>query len=110
LGLFGLSAFSAQQRTKEVGIRKAMGAGTREIMGLLLWQFTRPVLLATVLALPLGTWLMQRWLDGFAQRTSLSIGLPLAAGAAAVCIGTLTVAAHVFFVARWRPATALRHE
>jgi len=110
LGLFGLSVFSAQQRTKEVGIRKAMGAGTHEIMGLLLWQFTRPVLVATVLALPLGAWLMQRWLDGFAQRISLDAWLLLAAGAAAVSIGTLTVAAHVYFVARWRPVAALRYE
>jgi putative ABC transport system permease protein len=110
LGLFGLSVFSAQQRTKEIGIRKAMGAGTKEILGLLLWQFTRPVLLATVLALPLGAWLMQRWLNGFAQRASLDAWLLLAAGAVAVLIGTLTVAAHVFFVARWRPVAALRDE
>jgi putative ABC transport system permease protein len=110
LGLFGLSVFSAQQRTKEVGIRKAMGAGTREIMGLLLWQFTRPVLLATVLALPLGAWLMQQWLNSFAQHAPLDAWLLLAAGVAAVLIGTLTVAAHVFFVARWRPVAALRYE
>lgn len=110
LGLFGLSVFSAQQRTKEVGIRKAMGAGTKEIMALLLWQFTRPVLVATVLALPLGAWLMQRWLNGFAQRASLDVWLLLAAGGVAVLIGTLTVAAHVFFVARWRPVAALRYE
>lgn len=110
LGLFGLSLFSAQQRTKEVGIRKAMGAGSREIMCLLLWQFTRPVLLATVLALPLGAWLMQRWLNGFAQRVTLDVWLLLAAGAAAIVIGTLTVAVHVYFVARWRPAAALRCE
>jgi len=110
LGLFGLSVFSAQQRTKEVGIRKAMGAGAAQIMGLLLWQFTRPVLAATVLALPLGAWLMQRWLNGFAQRASLDAWLLLAAGAAAVLIGTLTVAAHLLFVVRWRPVAALRHE
>lgn len=110
LGLFGLSVFSAQQRTKEVGIRKAMGAGTREIMGLLLWQFTRPVLLATALALPVGGWLMQRWLNGFAQRAPLDAWLVLAAGAAAVLIGTVTVATHVYFVARWRPVSALRYE
>jgi putative ABC transport system permease protein len=110
LGLFGLSVFSAQQRTKEVGIRKAMGAGTKEIMALLLWQFTRPVLLATILALPLGAWLMQRWLNGFAQRVSLDAWLLLSAGVAALVIGTLTVAVHVYFVARWRPITALRYE
>lgn len=110
LGLFGLSVFSAQQRTKEVGIRKAMGAGTQEIMSLLLWQFTRPVLVATLLALPLGAWLMQRWLNGFAQRASLDAWLLLAAGAVAVLIGTLTVAAHLFFVVRWRPVAALRYE
>jgi putative ABC transport system permease protein len=68
------------------------------------------VLLATLLALPLGAWLMQRWLNGFAQRVSLDAWLVLGAGAAAVVIGTLTVAAHVYFVARWRPVNALRYE
>jgi putative ABC transport system permease protein len=110
LGLFGLSVFSAQQRTREVGIRKAMGAGTREIMGLLLWQFLRPVLVAIVVALPLGAWLMQRWLNGFAQRASIEAWLLIAAGAVVVLIGALTIAAHIFLVARWRPAAALRHE
>ncbi|WP_129646855.1 FtsX-like permease family protein [Peristeroidobacter agariperforans] len=110
LGLFGLSVFSAQQRTKEVGIRKAMGAGTQEIMRLLLWQFLRPVLVAIVLALPLGAWLMQRWLNGFAQRASIEAWLLIAAGAVVVLIGALTVAAHVYLVARWRPAAALRYE
>ncbi|GFE80569.1 ABC transporter permease [Steroidobacter agaridevorans] len=110
LGLFGLSVFSAQQRTKEVGIRKAMGAGTQEIMRLLLWQFLRPVLIAIVLALPLGAWLMQRWLSGFAQRASIEAWLLIAAGAVVVLIGALTVAAHVILVARWRPAAALRYE
>lgn len=110
LGLFSLSVFSAQQRTKEVGIRKAMGAGTHEIMKLLLWQLTRPVLVATMLALPMGAWMMQRWLSGFSQRAPLDTWLLLAAGAAALSIGTLTVAAHVFFVARWRPVAALRYE
>jgi putative ABC transport system permease protein len=79
-------------------------------MGLLLWQFTRPVLVATLLALPLGAWLMQRWLNGFAQRASLDAWLLLAAGGLALLIGTFTVAAHVYFVARWRPVTALRDE
>lgn len=110
LGLFGLSVFSAQQRTREVGIRKAMGAGTQEIMGLLLWQFLRPVFVAIVLALPLGAWLMQRWLNGFAQRTSIEAWLLIAAGAVVVLIGMLTVAFHVVSVARWRPAAALRYE
>jgi putative ABC transport system permease protein len=67
-------------------------------------------LLATILALPLGAWLMQRWLNGFAQRVSLDAWLLLSAGVAALVIGTLTVAVHVYFVARWRPITALRYE
>src|SRR5690606_24140880 len=62
LGLLGLAATVAQQRTKEIGIRKALGATTTSVVGLLLWQFSRPVVLANLVAWPLAGWAMQRWL------------------------------------------------
>jgi putative ABC transport system permease protein len=110
LGLFGLSAFTAERRTKEIGIRKAMGASSSDIVRMLLWQFTRPVLWANVIAWPAGYYIMDRWLHGFAYRIDLELWMFLAAGALAVAIAWLTVATHALLVARARPVTALRYE
>lgn len=71
LGLFGLSAFTAEQRTKEIGIRKAIGATRGDILRLLLWQFIKPVLLANAIAWPIGFLVMKRWLEGFAYHVDL---------------------------------------
>ena len=62
LGLFALSAYTTERRTKEIGIRKAMGADTGDILRLLIWQFTKPVLWANLIAWPLGWWALSRWL------------------------------------------------
>ena len=72
LGLFGLAAFTAERRTKEIGIRKVLGARTRDIVRLLVWQFSRPVIIANVIAWPVAWWLMRDWLNGFDQRISLT--------------------------------------
>jgi putative ABC transport system permease protein len=110
LGLFGLSAFTAERRTKEIGIRKAIGAGRADIMRMLLWQFSRPVLWANLLAWPLTYYWMSRWLQGFAYRTDIAPWMFLSAGGAALLIALLTVSAHVMTVARARPVSALRYE
>jgi putative ABC transport system permease protein len=110
LGLFGLAAFVSEQRTKEIGVRKALGASTADILALLVWSFTRPVLVANLIAWPLGWWALDRWLHGFAQRISLSPWLFLAAGAAAFVIAALTVSGHALRVARAKPVGALRYE
>jgi putative ABC transport system permease protein len=109
-GLFGLSAFTAEQRTKEIGIRKAMGADTRDILHLLLWQFAKPVLWANLIAWPVAGYLMHRWLQGFAYRIALSPWLFLAASGLALGIALLTVLLHSWLVARAKPVTALRYE
>ncbi|HLY54127.1 MAG TPA: ABC transporter permease [Stellaceae bacterium] len=110
LGLFGLSAFTAERRTKEIGIRKALGASTADVVRLLVWQFTRPVLVANAIAWPVAGWLMHRWLEGYAYRIALEPGLFLAAGTGAVAIAMGTTAFHAFQVARARPVAALRYE
>lgn len=110
LGLLGLSVFTAQRRTKEIGIRKAMGARTGNVMALLLWEFTRPVLWATLIAFPLGYYLMHRWLESFAYHIDLQAWMFIAAAAAAVIIALITVISHSLMVARARPVEALRHE
>jgi putative ABC transport system permease protein len=110
LGLFGLSAFAAERRTKEIGVRKALGASTFDVVGLLLWQFTKPVLIANAVAWPVAWWFMRRWLEGFAYRIELS-WLPFAAaGAGALLIALLTTGLHAVQVARSRPVLALRYE
>jgi putative ABC transport system permease protein len=110
LGLFGLSAHSAEQRTKEIGIRKSMGAGTGDIMLLLMWQFTKPVLWANLIAWPLAAWLLTRWLGTFAHHIDLPLWLFPATGAVTLTIALLTVSVHSMVVARAKPVAALRYE
>jgi putative ABC transport system permease protein len=110
LGLFGLAAFTAERRTKEIGIRKVLGARTRDIVRLLVWQFTRPVLLANLIAWPIAWWAMRDWLNEFDSRIDLGPGPFVIAGLAALLIAGATVAGHAVKVARANPIHALRYE
>jgi putative ABC transport system permease protein len=110
LGLFGLAAFTAEQRTKEIGIRKSMGATSADILRLMLWQFAKPVLLANLVAWPAAYFAMRRWLDGFAYRIELEPWMFLAASALALSIALLTVIGHALLIARAHPVSALRYE
>ncbi len=110
LGLFALSAYTTERRTKEIGVRKAMGADTRQVVVLLLWQFTLPVLAAIGVAFPIGALAMQWWLRGFVYHVDLSAWTFVLAAVAAVGIAWLTVTYQSFVVARAKPATALRYE
>jgi putative ABC transport system permease protein len=110
LGLLGLSLSVTARRTKEIGVRKAMGATTGEIVALLLWQFSQPVLWANLLAWPLAWWVMREWLAGFVDHVSLPLWLFPAAGAASLGIALVTVASQAILVARQKPVTALRYE
>jgi putative ABC transport system permease protein len=110
VGLFALAAFTAEQRTKEIGVRKALGAGTADLARLLLWQFTKPVLAACLIASPIAWLAMRRWLEGFPERVGQPAWLFAAAAATAVAIAWLTVGAHTLIMARARPVTALRYE
>ncbi|PSJ43139.1 FtsX-like permease family protein [Allosphingosinicella deserti] len=110
LGLVGLSLSAAQRRTKEIGLRKALGASTRQILTLLLWQLSRPVLLANLLAWPVAWWLMRRWLNGFAERIPLHLWLFPAAGLVALALALVSVATLAYLVARQKPVHALRYE
>ena len=110
LGLVGLSASLAQRRTKEIGIRKAMGAGTADVLRMLLWQFTRPVLASMLIAWLVAGMLMNRWLHGFAYHVKLDPWLMVAAAAAGLVIALATVSVHCILIARARPVAALRYE
>jgi putative ABC transport system permease protein len=110
LGLFGLAAFTAERRTKEIGIRKVLGARTRDIVQLLVWQFSRPVLIANIIAWPVAWWVMRDWLNKFDARIALSPAPFLIAGGLALGIAVATIASHAFRVARANPILALRYE
>ena len=110
LGLFALSAYSTERRTKEIGVRKVMGADTGQVMLLLLWQFTLPVLAAIAVAVPVGFLAMDWWLKAFVYHVNLSAWTFAAAAVAAVAIAWLTVSWQSFTVARAKPASALRYE
>jgi putative ABC transport system permease protein len=110
LGLFALSAFTAERRTKEIGVRKAMGASSGDILKLLLWQFTKPVLWANLLAWPAAFFLMRWWLSGFVYHVDVAPWTFAAAGAGALVIAWATVFVHALNVARSKPVTALRYE
>jgi putative ABC transport system permease protein len=112
LGLFGLAAHAAERRTKEIGIRKVLGASTAGIVRLLSWEFTRWVLVANALAWPAAYLFMKRWLQGFAYRIELSAQwewFVLAAGLSLV-VAWLTVAGQAVKAAVANPVRSLRYE
>jgi putative ABC transport system permease protein len=110
LGLFGLSAFTTERRTKEIGVRKALGAARGDIVGMLLWEFSRPVLWANLLVWPISFYLLRRWLQSFAYRIDLSVWMFAAVGGAALLIAWFTVIGHAMRVASAHPVRALRYE
>jgi putative ABC transport system permease protein len=110
LGLFGLAAFTAERRTKEIGIRKVLGARTHDIVRLLVWQFSRPVLIANLIAWPVAWWVMRDWLNQFDVRMALSPTPFVVAGVLALAIAVGTIGAHAIRIARTNPVHALRYE
>ena len=109
-GLYGLSSFITESRTREVAIRKVLGAPDRDIVQRLLWQMTQPILVACVVALPLAYYLMQSWLERFAYHVALGVGVFLATGAAGLLVAVATVTAQALTAARRPPVQALRGE
>lgn len=110
LGLYGLAAFNSERRTKEIGIRKVLGASTADIFRLLAGQFLRPVLIANLVAWPLAYVLMREWLNGFDQRIALGPTYFVLAAALALIVALATVCGQAMKVARADPAEALRYE
>ena len=110
IGLYGLAAFDTERRIKEIGIRKALGASTRDVLQLLVAKFLRPVLIANLIAWPLAWVAMQRWLSTFDDRIGLSPAYFLLASGLAVLIAVATVIGQSWRVARAEPARALRYE
>ncbi|MCK6559030.1 ABC transporter permease [candidate division KSB1 bacterium] len=110
LGLFGLASFIAEQRTKEIGVRKVLGASVQQVILLLSKDFTRLVAVAFVIATPVAYVAMNKWLQDFAYRTTLSPAIFVLAGALALVIAWLTVSYQAVKAALTNPVEALRYE
>lgn len=112
LGLYGLASFTAERRTKEIGIRKVMGASVFDVVRLLVWQFSKPVIIANLIAWPIAYYAMNIWLENFVYRIEafFIIGFCILAGTAALLIAWGTVAGNSMRVAKANPVNALRYE
>jgi hypothetical protein len=110
LGLYGLSAFVAEQRTKEIGIRKALGASPSNIVMLLSGKFVRPIFIAILVASPLAFYLMNKWLQSFAYHIDLSWTIFPVAGLVALTIGLVTVSVECLKASLVNPVNSLRSE
>jgi len=110
LGLFGLAAFAAEKRTKEVGIRKVLGATSNNIVFLLSTEFTKWVLVANIIAWPVAYFAMNRWLQGFAYRINIGLWTFFLAAVLAYTIALLTVGYQAIKAALANPIESLRYE
>jgi putative ABC transport system permease protein len=110
VGLFGLAAYTASLRTKEIGVRKVLGATVSAVVILLSKDFTKLILIAFVLAVPIGWYMMSQWLEGFAFRTTISVWTFFLAGGIALLISWLTVSYQSIKAAVRNPVKSLRSE
>jgi len=110
IGLFGLSAFNIEQRTKEIGIRKVLGAGVMNITILLSIDFLRLVTLSIVIASPVAWWIMHKWLQNFSFRTDIQLWMFALSGSLSLLIAALTISCHTFRLAISNPINSLRTE
>jgi putative ABC transport system permease protein len=110
LGLFGLAAFSAEQRNKEIGVRKVLGASVTSIVQLLSKDFTKLVIVAMVIAFPVAGWVMSKWLQNYVYRINISWWMFALAGCIAVSIALITVSFQALKAARANPVQHLKTE
>lgn len=110
MGLFGLAAFTAQQRTKEIGIRKVLGASVAGIISMLTKDFLKPIFLAFVIATPVAWYFMQKWLEDFAYRVPVSWWIFIVSGGAAILVALFTVGIQTIRAAIANPVKSLRTE
>ena len=110
LGLLGLASFTAESRTKEIGIRKVLGASVTGIVFMLSKQFTKWVLLANVIAWPAAYYIMSRWLKNFAYRADINILIFVLSAFLVLAVALLTVSFQSIRAATANPAESLRYE
>ena len=110
LGLFGLAAYATQERTKEMGIRKVLGASVPQVVNLIASDFLKLVLIANVIAWPLAYYAMQEWLQNFAYRINIGLWIFVLSGILALVIALLTVSSQAIRAATANPVESLRYE
>ena len=110
LGLFGLATFTAEQRVKEIGVRKVLGASVSTIVQLLAANFLKPVVLAFLIAFPLAWYAMNKWLEGYAYKVSISWTMFAGAALLTICIALVTVSFQTIKAAIVNPVKSLRSE
>ena len=110
LGLFGLAAYAAEQRTKEIGIRKVLGANITTIVGMLSMDFIKLVIISILIATPLALYAMNKWLQDFAYRVSIQWYILALAGAIAIFIAFITISFQAIKAALANPVKSLRSE
>jgi putative ABC transport system permease protein len=110
LGLFGLATFTAEQRTKEIGIRKVLGASVAGIVSLLARDFLKLVVIAFLVAGPIAWWVMSKWLEGFAYRVAISGWVFVGAAGSAIFITVVTISFRAVRAAVANPVKSLRSE
>ncbi|MEO6356552.1 MAG: FtsX-like permease family protein, partial [Ferruginibacter sp.] len=110
LGLFGLATYTAEQRTKEIGIRKVLGATVTQVTNMLSKEFLRLVCIACIIAFPLAWWAMSKWLQDFAYKIQISWWVFLVAGVAALAVALLTVSFQSIKAALMNPVKSLKSE
>jgi len=110
LGLFGLAAYAAEQRTREIGIRKVLGATVSNIIGLLSKDFLRLVMVAALISFPFAWWAMHHWLQDFAYRITPSLWIFAVAGLGTLSIAILITSYHSVKAALTNPVEVLRDE
>jgi putative ABC transport system permease protein len=110
MGLFGLATFTAEQRAKEIGIRKVLGASVRQVTQMLSGEFLKLVVIACLIAFPLSWWVMQKWLQDFAYRITIGWWMFVAAAVIALVIALFTVSFQAIKAALANPVNTLRTE
>jgi len=110
MGLFGLAVFTAEQKTKEIGIRKILGAPIFSIYFMLAKSFVRWVLLANIIAWPMAFFIMRHWLHNFAYRTSLDVSIFMVSGLVSLALALLTVSWQSMRAALTQPVDSLKYE
>ena len=110
LGLFGLATYMAEQRTKEIGVRKVLGASVGNIVSMLSKNFLKLVIISSVIAFPVSWWAMHRWLQDFAFRISIGWWVFVVAGVAAIVIALITISFQAVKAAIVNPVKSLRTE
>jgi len=110
LGLFGLASYSAEQRTKEIGVRKVLGASVSSLMGLLSFSFLKMVGVAIIISIPVANYIMSNWLKNFEFHTSVNWVVILLAAAGTIMIALFTVSFQAYKAAKANPVEALKYE